>query len=62
MWCLFTIVLRTTFFCFRKFRVILDRLKALYPLLVLDDIEHFIDGEPERIVVLFQFEGSEWIQ
>jgi len=55
-----TIVVRTIIFHFRKCRVVLDRLRAPYPWLVLDGIEDFIDGEPQWGGVLFRPESSKW--
>jgi len=56
------IMVRTIFFYSWKCRVALDRLRVLYPRLILDDIKDFTDGEPEGSLVLFHFKGLEWIQ
>jgi len=40
----------------------LDQLQALYPWLVLDGIEDFVNGEAHWSEVLFHLEGFEWIQ
>ena len=55
-------MVKTEIFRSEEWRVVLDRLRALHPWLVLDDIEDFIDGEPQRSKVLFHLEGLEWIR
>jgi len=55
-------MVRTIFFCSRECRVVLDRLRALYPRLILDGIEDFVNREPQRSEVLFHLEGLNWIQ
>ena len=52
-----TVMVRTIIFHSKKYRVILDRLRAPYSWLVLDGIEDFIDGEPKWGEVLFRPEG-----
>ena len=52
----------TVLFCSGKCRVVLDRLRASYPQLVLDGIENLIDLKPQWGEVLFRFEGSKQIQ
>jgi len=42
--------------------VVVDRLLTLYPQLIFDSIEDFVDGESRRSEVLFHLEGLEWIQ
>jgi len=56
-----TVVVRTIIFRSRKCMVVLDRLRASYPWLVLNSTEDFVDGEPQRGEVLFLSEGSQWI-
>ena len=56
------VVVRIVFFRFGECKVVLDRLQALYPQLVLDGVKDFIDGEPQRSVVFFHLEGLERIQ
>ena len=54
-----TVVVRTVFFRSEDCRVVLDRLRALYPRLILNGIENFIDGEPQQSEVLFHLESLE---
>ena len=56
------VVVRRIFFRSGKCKVVLDRLWALYPWLVLDDIEDFVDGKSEWSKVFFYLEGLEWIR
>ena len=44
----FTFVEGTILFRSEEYRVVLDRLRAPYPWLVLDGIEDLIDWEPQR--------------
>ena len=52
--------LRTIFFRSGECRIVLDWLRALYPRLILDDVEDFVDVEPQQSEVLFHLEGLEW--
>ena len=52
-----TVVIRTIFFCFGKYRVILDQSRASHPLLVFNGIKDFVDREPQRSEVLFHLES-----
>ena len=54
-----TVIVRTVFFHSEKCKVVLDWLRALYPRLVLDGVENFVDGEPQQSEVLFHLEGLE---
>ena len=54
------VLVRTVIFRFRKYKIVLDRLPASYPLLVLDGTEDLINGEPQWGEVLFRAEGPEW--
>ena len=54
-----TVMVRTIFFHPGKCRVVLDKLRALYPWLIHDGIEDFIDGESQPSEVLFHLEGLE---
>jgi len=53
-------MVRTIIFCSRKCRVMLDRLRAPYPWLVLENTKHFVNGEPQWDEVMFRLEGLEW--
>ena len=55
-----TVMVRTIFFCFGKW-VVLDWLLALYPQLVLNGVEDFVDWEPQWSEVLFHLESFGWI-
>ena len=57
-----TVVIRTVFFRSEECWVVLDWLRALYPRLVLDVIENFIDGKPQWSKVLFHLEALKWIR
>jgi len=52
---LVSVMVRTAFFHFGECGVVLDRLRMLYPRLVLDGIEDFVE-------VLFHLESLEWIR
>ena len=43
------IMVRTMIFRSAKCRVMFDRLRVSYPWLVFDDIEDFVDGEPQWV-------------
>ena len=58
----FIIVIRKILFCSGECRVVLDWPQASHPLLVLDGIEDFINGEPQQSVVLFHLEVLRWIR
>ena len=55
-------MVRIIFFHSGECMVVLDRLRALYPPLVLDGIEDFVDGKSQWSEVLFHLEGLEWIR
>ena len=57
-----TVIVRIVFFHSENCGVVLDWLQALYPQLVQDDVEDFVDGEPQRSEVLFHIKGLEWIR
>ena len=52
-----TIMIKTVFFRFKEYKVVSDQLRALYPRLVLDDIENFVVGKHQRSGVFFHLEG-----
>jgi len=54
-----TIVIRAILFCSRTRGVVLDGSRMPDPGLILDDVENFVDGEPERSELLYQLVGSE---
>ena len=54
-----TVMVRTIFFHPVKCRVVLNRLRAFYPWLILNGIEDFIDEESQPSEVLFHLEGLE---
>jgi len=49
-----TVIIRTIFFCYGVYGVVMDWPRAFNPLLVLCGIEDFVDGEPLRSEVLFE--------
>ena len=55
-------MIRTIFIRFGECRVVLDRLRVLYPRLVLNGIADFVDGEPQLSEVLFHLEGLELVR
>jgi len=57
-----TVMVRTIFFLFEKCGVVLDWLQTLYPRLVFNGVEDFVDGESQRSEVLFHLEGLELIR
>ena len=56
-----TVMVRTIFFYSGEYGVVLDWPRVLYPRLIFDGIEDFIDREPQRSEVLFHLEGLGWI-
>ena len=54
------IMLGAILFCSRKRGVVLDGSQMPDPGLILDGVEDFVDGEPERSELLYQLVGSEW--
>ena len=56
-----TVIVRTIFFRSGECGVILDRLRAVYPPLVLDGIVDFVDRESQQSELLFHLEGLGWI-
>ena len=45
----FTVMVRIVIFLSGKCRIVLDRLRASYPLLVLDGTEDSVAGEPQCV-------------
>jgi len=56
-----TVMVRTIFFRSGEYVIILDRLRAIYPRLVLDGIVDFVDRESQQSELLFHLEGLGWI-
>ena len=56
-----TVMVRTVCFRSGECRIVLDHVQPLYPRLVIDNIEDFIDREPQRNEVLFNLKCLEWI-